>query len=158
LLTRTVRENTSIPVPVVLDWNDSPENSVGSGYIIMEHVAGVQLVKEWPKMDPLQHLGCVKDLTGYLRETTRLVFPAYGSIYFDTAPLRSSQKIPLKNGYCIGPVTSPEYWPGAPDEKRFYLRRPPNRGPCKSRLLSFLILKSYRLSREGFEIIYQRPD
>lgn len=97
----------------------------------MEHVAGVQLVKAWSKMDPMQHFDCVRGLAGHLREITKLSFPAYGSIYFDTAPLHASQKIHLKEGFCIGPATSPDYWLGTPEEERYYSRRPHNRGPCK---------------------------
>jgi hypothetical protein len=149
-----VRENTTIPVPAVLDWNDNPDNPVGSEYIIMEHVDGIQLVKKWSDMDPLQHFDCVRSLTALMREMMKLSFPAYGGIYFDTAPLHQSEKIHLKNGFCIGPVTSPEYWPGAPEEKRFYSRRPPNRGPCKFFCLLCLIPKSQHISREGPAIIH----
>ena len=38
-----IQSNTSIPIPKILDWSDDAANSVGSEYIIIEHIAGVQL-------------------------------------------------------------------------------------------------------------------
>uniref|UniRef100_A0A093VIL6 Altered inheritance of mitochondria protein 9, mitochondrial n=1 Tax=Talaromyces marneffei PM1 TaxID=1077442 RepID=A0A093VIL6_TALMA len=40
----------SVPIPTILDWSNEPSNSIGSEYIIMEHVEGVQLHKKWPEM------------------------------------------------------------------------------------------------------------
>ncbi|KAI3394042.1 hypothetical protein diail_3307, partial [Diaporthe ilicicola] len=99
-----IREKTSIPIPQVLDWSDDPSNSVGTEYLIMEHVSGVPLQQQWPDMDGLQRLECIQNLGNLVKEMHNLEFPAYGSIYFNNG---------LVN-HC------------------FYNRKPPNRGPWKT--------------------------
>jgi hypothetical protein len=44
-LTLVVQSFTKIPIPKVLDWSDD-DSSIGTEYIIMEHVAGVQLYEK----------------------------------------------------------------------------------------------------------------
>ncbi|KAF7542979.1 hypothetical protein G7046_g10081 [Stylonectria norvegica] len=124
-----VRQHTSVPVPKVLDWNDDPNNSIGTEYIIMEHVPGVQLSRLWPEMDGVQHLECVKNLSLLVKQMHNLQFPAYGSIYFEDAPIGDSPRVKLATGFCIGPHCDNRYWPCLPGELRFYDRKQPNRGP-----------------------------
>ncbi|KUL81635.1 hypothetical protein ZTR_09650 [Talaromyces verruculosus] len=45
-----LQSKTSVPIPTILDWSNVPSNSIGSEYIIMEHVEGVQLHKRWLDM------------------------------------------------------------------------------------------------------------
>ncbi|KAK0732033.1 hypothetical protein B0H67DRAFT_597741 [Lasiosphaeris hirsuta] len=59
-----------------------------------------------------------------------LQFPEYGSIYFDSASFGARHRIPLLDGFFIGPSLAPIYWAEcAPGEGRWYKRRQPNRGP-----------------------------
>lgn len=39
-----------IPVPKVLAWSSSSDNSVGAEYIIMEEAKGTQLSQTWDEM------------------------------------------------------------------------------------------------------------
>lgn len=124
-----VRENTSIPVPKVLDWSDDPMNPSGTEYIIMEYAPGVQLHEIWPQMDSLQHMQCVQNLTLLVKELHDLTFPAYGSIYFDNDFIDTTHRIPLNSNFFIGPHCSLRYFPCYPGDQRSYGRRPPNQGP-----------------------------
>jgi hypothetical protein len=105
-----VRAHTTIPVPKVLDWNDDPSNPIGTEYIIMEHVSGVQLHQKWGTMNTLQQMLCVKSAATMLKEMAKLQFPAYGSLYFTDAPISPSLKLDLSNGFCIGPHCGSLYW------------------------------------------------
>lgn len=127
-----VREKTNIPIPQVLDWSDDPSNSVGTEYIIMEHVSGVQLQQHWPDMTGLQRLECVQNLANLVKQMHDLKFPAYGSIYFNDGLVSSSNSVRLDTRFCIGPNSGSRYFPCYPTDHRFYNRKPPNRGPCMS--------------------------
>lgn len=128
-----LRKTTSLPVPTVLDWSDDAQNPLKTEYIIMEHVDGVQLRQQWETMNPLTHLLCVESLAKLLKELNLLQFPAYGSIYFDSAPVHDSQRVPLSDGFFIGPSLAHRYWPECgPGLDRWYQRRRPNRGPWTS--------------------------
>lgn len=127
-----VRELTDIPIPRVLSWSDDPSDSVGAEYIIMEHVSGVQLAQQWPEMTSLQRLECVQNLGYLMKQMNDLEFPAYGSIYFNDGLLRPSESVPLGTRFCIGPNSGLRYFPCYPTDRRFYNRKAPNRGPCKS--------------------------
>ncbi|KAH7317657.1 kinase-like domain-containing protein [Rhexocercosporidium sp. MPI-PUGE-AT-0058] len=123
------RTFTKIPVPKVLDWSDDDNNSIGSEYIIMEHVPGVQLHEKWPSMNPHQHMLCVKKVAFIVTEMAKLPFPAYGSLYFANAPIDPKSKIAFAEGFCIGPHCGTQYWDCDAGEARFYEEKPPNRGP-----------------------------
>ncbi|KAJ8127022.1 hypothetical protein O1611_g6615 [Lasiodiplodia mahajangana] len=108
-------------------WSDDPNNTVGTEYIIMDHVPGIQLTSVWVNMTPEHTLRCAGNLTKLVEQMNNIEFPAYGSIYFRNGPINSS--IPLTDEFCIGPTCETEYWPCSPGKQRFYTRRPPNRGP-----------------------------
>jgi hypothetical protein len=55
-------------------------------------------------MDSLQHLLCTEALSKMIQDMASLDFPAYGNIYFEDAPLEEHLKIPLEDGFCIGPL------------------------------------------------------
>ncbi|TVY45435.1 Altered inheritance of mitochondria protein, mitochondrial [Lachnellula occidentalis] len=124
-----IRSFTKIPVPKVLDWSDDDSNSIGTEYIIMEHVSGVQLHEKWPSMSSHQHMLCVKSVTFMVTEMAKLPFTAYGSLYFADGPIDPKSKIDFVNGFCIGPHCGTQYWDCNAGETRFYEERPPNRGP-----------------------------
>jgi hypothetical protein len=97
----------------------------------MEHVSGVQLHEKWNVMNAVQQMLCVKSVATLVKEMAKLQFPAYGSLYFSDAPINSSLKLDLSNGFCIGPHCATQYWFSEPGESRIYDRSKPNRGPCK---------------------------
>ncbi|TEY53303.1 hypothetical protein BOTCAL_0249g00140 [Botryotinia calthae] len=76
----------------------------------MHHVAGVPLRERWPSMSGSQYPKCVQAICMTMQQLAALEFPAYGSIYFEDAPLGSEVKIPLSDGFCIGPHCSTVYW------------------------------------------------
>lgn len=121
---------TKIPVPKVLDWSDDDNNPIGTEYIIMEHVPGVQLHDKWPSMSPHQHMLCVKKVAFIVTEMAKLPLPAYGSLYFSDAPIDPKSKFEFAKGFCIGPHCGTQYWDCNAGEARSYDERPPNRGPC----------------------------
>lgn len=121
-----VREKTNIPIPQVLDWSDNPMNSVGTEYIIMERVSGVQLQQHWPYMNGLQRLECLQNLANLVKQMHDLEFPAYGSIYFNDGLVSSSNSVRLDTRFCIGPNSGSRYFPCYPTDHRFYSRKPPN--------------------------------
>jgi hypothetical protein len=49
-----VRSRTSIPVPAVHLFEDSPSNNVGVQFIVMDHIEGVHLYRIWDDIT-LQH-------------------------------------------------------------------------------------------------------
>ncbi|KAF7865797.1 hypothetical protein EAF04_005962 [Stromatinia cepivora] len=108
-----VKTHTTIPVPHILDWSDDSRNSIGSEYIIMKHVEGVQLQERWLTMSGSQYTKCVQSICMTMQQLAALEFPVYGSIYFENAPFDSTLKVPLSEGFCIGPHCSITYWDGS---------------------------------------------
>jgi hypothetical protein len=126
-----VQANTSIPIPKILDWSDDASNAIGSEYIIMEHAAGVQLHQRWPDMSGDQQIRCIDAIYRKVKEMVDVKFPAYGSLYFVDAPLKSASKQPLDQKFCIGPHCGAMYWNCDVGESRYYHNTKPNQGPCK---------------------------
>jgi hypothetical protein len=58
-----VQSKISLPILKIPDWRDDPSNPTRTEYIIQDHVAGVQLHLEWPKMTPEQPMLCTKVLS-----------------------------------------------------------------------------------------------
>ncbi|EPE30674.1 Protein kinase-like (PK-like) [Glarea lozoyensis ATCC 20868] len=126
-----MRKHTNIPVPEVLDWSDSNTNVIGVEYIIMKYVPGVQLRVKWSEMTPLQHRRCVSSLSKMMKSMSALSFSGYGSIYFADAAIDHTLKIPLGE-FCLGPVTSKDYWNCIPWEPRYYENQKQKQGPWRS--------------------------
>ena len=74
---------------------------------------------------------CTRALSLTIKKMASLDFPSYGSLYFLDAPLESSQKIPLEDGFCIRPHCSPVFWNCNPGELELYGGPSPDCGPCK---------------------------
>lgn len=126
-----VQSYTTIPIPKILCWSDDPSNPIGSEFIIMEHVSGVQLHQEWPKMDVRQQIQCIQGICLNIKQMVDLKFPAYGSLYFADVPMDASLKQPFARGFCIGPHCRTRYWNCHVGEDRYYGSIKANRGPCK---------------------------
>ncbi|GAT26646.1 serine/threonine protein kinase [Aspergillus luchuensis] len=146
-----VRSKLSLPTPKLLDWSDDPANPIGTEYIIQEHVEGVQLHQVWPDMNSEQHMLCSKALSLAIKQMASLDFPAYGSLYFSDAPLEEQTKIPLEQGFCVGPNCSPVFWNRNPGELELYGGPSPNCGPWRdltSYCTGLIETGFYRLPKE----------
>jgi hypothetical protein len=56
-----VRNHTTIPVPKVLAWSSDASNQIGTEYIIMEEVPGVQVFKKWDDMGEYNRISLIKN-------------------------------------------------------------------------------------------------
>lgn len=124
-----IQANTSIPVPKILDWSDDASTPIGSEYIIMEHVEGVQLAQRWAQMAGDQQIRCIGAIFQKVKEIANVNFPAYGSLYHTDSPIKPACKIPLNQDFCIGPHCGVMYWNCIPGEPRYYHNAKPNQGP-----------------------------
>ena len=86
----------------------------------MDHVPGVQLHSCWDKISGVDHLQIVKSISNMIGQMTALEFPAFGSIYFQDAPIDPTSKIKLEDGFCIGPHCSPGFWNCGVGENALY--------------------------------------
>ena len=126
-----VQSNTTVPIPTILDWSDDSSNAIGSEYIIMEHAVGVQLHQKWPTMSRKQRITCIKAISKNIQQIAAIKFPAYGSLYLADIPIDAACKVPLSQGYCVGPHCGTRYWDCNVGEDRYYTSIKPNRGPCE---------------------------
>jgi hypothetical protein len=100
----------------------------------MDHVPGVQLSSFWDNMSSSEHLRIIKSISEMIGQMAALEFPAFGSIYFRDAPINSTLKIELDDGFCIGPSCSPVLWNCRPGEADVYGNNGRDHGPCKSNI------------------------
>ncbi|RMY88948.1 hypothetical protein D0862_10320, partial [Hortaea werneckii] len=126
-----IKSKTTIPVPNILDWSDDNSNPVGTEYIFLEHAAGDLLHNRWNEMSSLQHLEVIQSISRMIGQMTKLGFPAFGSIYFQDAPVDAALKIMFEDGFCIGPHCGPVYWNCSPGEGSLYGNRGYDHGPWK---------------------------
>lgn len=133
---KIVQENTEVPIPKILDWSDDATNCIGSEYIIMEHVHGIQLQQTWPHMSGDEKVKCIDAIYRKLKDVAGIEFPAYGSLYFRNSLPGSFLTIPIQDKFCIGPHCSTRYWNC--ENGRSERQRASNHGPCEYSLLSIL--------------------
>jgi len=123
-----LRTKLQLPVPHVIAYSCDPTNPVGSEYILMERIHGVDLSTKWDALNDQKKskiLDCLAQLQSKLL-TTR--FSSYGNLYFTSdiptalcAPRMYDEPSPDDSTYCIGPITERMFW-----ERD----RSGNRGPC----------------------------
>lgn len=127
----TVRSKTRLPVPDVIDWSDDGANPIGSEFIIMDCVPGVQLHVAWPDMSGVQQLECIRSMYESLKEVVDLSFPAYGSIYFN-GRVEAEAARDLDERFVIGPHCNARYyWEAGVRPGGGGLCGRGNRGPCE---------------------------
>lgn len=127
-----MQRTTKIPIPQIVEWSDNTANDIGSEFILMKHAEGIELRKIWFSLDIDVQISCIYEIMKQVEETTRLSFPAYGSLYFQNATaLLAHDHIPIDNEFCIGPHCGRMYWDCTPGEQRYYDRVSKDRGPCK---------------------------
>ncbi|KAL8691556.1 MAG: hypothetical protein Q9218_003235 [Villophora microphyllina] len=95
----------------------------------MDHARGVQLHQRWSSMDGVQKIKCIKAIMTNVKHITNIVFPAYGSIYFAQGPVDSASKLPLHQGFALGPNCRTRYWDCEVGERRYFSSSEPNQGP-----------------------------
>jgi hypothetical protein len=119
-----------------LAWSSkAKENPVGTEYIIMEKVSGIELERVWPSMNIRDRLALVKALAGFQKAWTSVSFKKFGSLYYAKDLDESAQNEPLyvdPNGidiidenFAVGPFMGRE----SIDNGRATISF--NRGPCK---------------------------
>jgi hypothetical protein len=67
-MTWIVRNCPSIPVPAVVRWDSSIENTIGAEYTLLEFVSGVSVESKYEHLSESEKLGLVKQLTIMLEE------------------------------------------------------------------------------------------
>jgi hypothetical protein len=102
---------------------------------MMEHASGVQLHDVWRMMDTHQHMLVTKALSKLVIEMAKIIFPAYGSLYFDNAAIGLQRKIDFTDGFIVGPHCGRDYWDGIARDTRYFHERSPNQGPCEFQVL-----------------------
>ncbi|EEH10506.1 conserved hypothetical protein [Histoplasma capsulatum G186AR] len=106
-----------IPVPKILGYSTSADNSAGTEYIFMELVQGQNLGDIWYTLSEQERITLVTKLVQLESRLFGLQFPASGSLYyFDDLPAHDHPVIvPSPSStrrFCIGPDTSPGLWYG----------------------------------------------
>jgi aminoglycoside phosphotransferase (APT) family kinase protein len=123
-----LRTKLQLPVPHVIAYSCDATNPVGSEYILMERIAGVNLSTKWETLND-QRKGKILDHLAQLQSKLLTVrFSSYGNLYF-TADMRTAlcasrictEASPDDSTYCIGPTTESTFWESD---------RSGNRGPC----------------------------
>jgi hypothetical protein len=122
-----------MPVPQVLAWNSKPDTgSVGTEYIIMEHVSGVPLKTIWSRMTEVQHFELIASMGKLIKELCALDFGSFGSLYFNTAG-KPPGTHPIDGKCCIGPHCGRYFWGCNDDMKPQAAVSTGFQGPCKFR-------------------------
>ncbi|KAJ5207428.1 hypothetical protein N7472_003876 [Penicillium cf. griseofulvum] len=83
------RDFLQIPVPRVFDWSAISNNTVGSEYIIMEEVSGIQLGLIWNQLSPDRKLSIMKEIVTIESKMLAMSFSHFGSIYFASDAVES---------------------------------------------------------------------
>ncbi|KAF8338464.1 hypothetical protein F5887DRAFT_514377 [Amanita rubescens] len=78
-----VRSRTSIPVPVVHFFEDSPSNEVGMQFLVMDYVEGVNLYRIWDDLTLEHKKDVLTQITWVLGQLANMEFKATGSITED---------------------------------------------------------------------------
>ncbi|KAF8527768.1 kinase-like domain-containing protein [Gautieria morchelliformis] len=94
-----VRENTTIPVPEVIAFDENPDNEVGAAYIIEERILGCPLHDVWsdPMLTFEDRKRIVQQLADFQAQLISTSFPMIGSIFINKETKQ----------YDIGPLAPP---------------------------------------------------
>ncbi|THV72328.1 hypothetical protein D6D27_09613 [Aureobasidium pullulans] len=132
-----IKSKRSIPVREIVCWCDDSSNPIGTEYILMRPVPGVQLHGRWETMTSSEHLSCIESISKLMAQVAELEFLAYGNI-----PIPARMKRDFADGFCVGPHCGSTYWNCAPGEASIY-RQMSDKGPwpdlfsyCKSLVAS----------------------
>ncbi|KAE9368100.1 phosphotransferase family protein [Stipitochalara longipes BDJ] len=123
-----------VPVPKVFNWSSSSSNTVGSEYIIMEHVQGKELADTWYTMAFKERMAAMENIVNIERILFGVQFPSSGSLFFKDSLDAGVKSVDMPENssvkdigrFCIGPSTEYLWWYQRRDEL------PANRGPWES--------------------------
>ena len=153
---------SGIRVPKVLDWSKDLSNNVGSPYIIMEYVEGVNLDYEWrlPTTRGLPVLGMMNTAFEYCSKMISPIYSRSGALYFKddfpsskptldhSAPVNSQFPF-LDSKFNIGPIANILWWRPFHDEEDL------PRGPFNT--AEELVLAAVTIERRAVERYRQDP-
>ena len=126
-----LRTVLGLPVPKILDYSSSPENSVGAEYIIMERVDGESLWSRWLSLTTEEVKHVMTQIAEMEHRIFSFPFPAYGSLYH-RRDLNDESQIALQvEDFSIGPIAGRQFWHGERRQMKL------DRGPCESIVISF---------------------
>jgi hypothetical protein len=125
-----LRTRLNMPVPRVFAYSSDSRNPVGSEYIIMEKVDGVDLSSCWDSFNIETKRNIVRSLAEIQSRLFDAKFSSFGCLYFrGDIPKYCAQRLydidhTDDATYCIGMSTAHEFW----DPQRVTGADP---GPCK---------------------------
>lgn len=99
-----VRENTTIPVPAVLHYDDSEDNVLGHEFILMEKVGGILVEEAWDNQEMETKKFLVSQVADFMVQLHAHPFELIGGMQFSET---DGSVVP-------GPVVDEESWQ-APD-------------------------------------------
>lgn len=131
-----MRNVLDTPVPKVYAWNSKAHmHPVGSEFIIMENIPGVQLRTVWNNMKPVDELGILVALSRYQKSWSSVSFASCGSFYYaKDVDIPSAEGLLYVDGagrqvkasdFAIGPPAGRDW----SDEGTAVLKC--DKGPCK---------------------------
>ena len=134
MLRDEVKSKTSLLIPRAIAWGSKAEDdSIGTDYIIMEHVSGVALNEIWSQMTEVQHIDFIERLGRLAKELCTLEFNAFDSLYLNTAD-KPSNTHAIDEEYCIGPHCGRQFWGYNDDQTTQAAVTLGLQGPCKSQI------------------------
>lgn len=116
---RWVRDNTSVPVPTVYDFDDSNDNEVGFEWILMEFMGGRPAHERWWAMTMEQKVAFAQRIAMFQAELSgrgraESTFKRIGTLTLDRP---AGEDATAGNRIAVGPLVAPEFFVG---EKLFY--------------------------------------
>jgi hypothetical protein len=81
-----VHENTDIPVPKIVAFDDSSENELGFEWILMEMLPGAPLRKKWRKLPTDAKQDLIKKIAEYQMQLFSRQFSGIGNIFLAPSP------------------------------------------------------------------------
>lgn len=136
-----MRNMLGTPVPRVYAWNSKAEtHAVGSEFMIMGKVPGVQLREVWRDMKPADKLEILRSVSRYQTAWLSTTFTQIGSLYYAEDVVKQSSEDYLYtdgNGhqvraprFAIGPATGRDWFDAGRSSIQY------DRGPCEFSLAS----------------------
>jgi len=116
-----------LPVPRIYGYSTTPNNPVGSEYIIMEKTVGKEVGHTWYDLSVKERKSITLEVAKLEAILFSIPLPAFGSVYYkrDLAATDQSIDIPAHEGFCIGPDVALGWWYDRRDTLSI------DRGPCK---------------------------
>jgi aminoglycoside phosphotransferase (APT) family kinase protein len=116
-----------LPVPRIYGYSTTPNNPIGSEYIIMEKTVGKEVGHAWYDLSVKERKSITLEVTKLEAILFSISLPAFGSVYYkhDLAATDQSIDIPAHDGLCIGPDVALGWWYDPRDTLSI------DRGPCE---------------------------